>query len=152
MDIDRFTEKFRFLSNFYPAQVIFDNVVFPSTEHAFQAAKTLDLGDRRRIRQSKTYSQAKKLGSKVKLRPGWEGMKYNVMKELLRQKFSRNPLRERLLDTGDAKLVEGNTWGDRIWGVVDGVGANLLGKALMEIRDEIRNINGKRNKKKRRLT
>lgn len=38
---------------------------------------------------------------------------------------------------GDAELIEGNTWGDRIWGVCDGVGENRLGKILMRVRAEM---------------
>ena len=48
-------------------------------------------------------------------------------------------LLERLINTNDKYLEEGNTWGDRIWGTVDGVGANLLGQILMEIREEFKN-------------
>lgn len=39
------------------------------------------------------------------------------------------------------KSYEGNTWGDRVWGTVNGVGANQLGIILMKIRDEIRESN-----------
>ena len=35
------------------------------------------------------------------------------------------------------ELVEGNTWGDKVWGVCDGVGENNLGKTLMRIRDAL---------------
>ena len=42
----------------------------------------------------------------------------------------------RLINTGDAILIEGNTWGDTYWGVCDGVGENRLGKLLMEVREE----------------
>ena len=55
-------------------------------------------------------------------------------------KFTQNPgLLDKLLATGDAELVEGNTWGDQVWGVCDGVGENHLGKTLMRIRSELRN-------------
>ena len=122
--ITRFTEAFEFLSNFYPSRVMLDDVEYPSVEHAFQAAKTLDLADRRRIRICSSPGKAKRMGKTVSLRSGWEQMKYDVMKDLLRQKFARGQLREKLLATGGATLVEGNTWGDKIWGMVDGVGQN----------------------------
>jgi predicted NAD-dependent protein-ADP-ribosyltransferase YbiA (DUF1768 family) len=60
------------------------------------------------------------------------------MRDLLRQKFAHPELRRLLLATGDAELVEGNTWGDRFWGVCAGRGQNHLGRLLMAIRAEIR--------------
>ena len=61
------------------------------------------------------------------------------MRSLLAQKFRLGqPLGLRLIATGDAELVEGNTWGDRYWGVVDGVGENRLGELLMDRRAELR--------------
>ena len=59
-------------------------------------------------------------------------------RQLLRSKFSDPELAEALLATGDAELVEGNTWGDPFWGVYKGKGENMLGRLLMEVRGEIR--------------
>lgn len=59
------------------------------------------------------------------------------MEDLLRQKFSKTPLRRLLLATGEAELIEGNTWGDTYWGVCHGVGQNHLGCLLMKIRGEL---------------
>jgi predicted NAD-dependent protein-ADP-ribosyltransferase YbiA (DUF1768 family) len=57
------------------------------------------------------------------------------MRSLLAQKVPAwHPLAERLMATGDAELIEGNTWGDRYWGVVDGTGENRLDKHLMQRR------------------
>jgi len=62
------------------------------------------------------------------------------METLLREKFSKDPeLRAKLLNTGTSKLVEGNTWGDRFWGVCRGQGENNLGRLLMKVREELRN-------------
>ena len=62
------------------------------------------------------------------------------MKKILYSKFAQNPyLAYGLLATGNEELIEGNTWGDKIWGQVNGEGQNLLGKILMEVREEIRN-------------
>jgi ribA/ribD-fused uncharacterized protein len=62
----------------------------------------------------------------------------------LRLKFTQNPeLRRRLLDTGDAVLVEGNTWHDNYWGTCTfrrcskTKGKNMLGKLLMQVRQEL---------------
>ena len=61
------------------------------------------------------------------------------MKEIVTAKFEQNEdLQQKLLDTGNAYLEEGNTWGDRVWGTVNGAGANNLDKILMEVRENIR--------------
>lgn len=57
------------------------------------------------------------------------------MRELLKQKFAKEPFRTWLLNTGNEQLVEGNTWGDTFWGVCNGKGKNYLGALLMEIRE-----------------
>ena len=63
------------------------------------------------------------------------------MREIVEAKFEQNPqLREMLLATGDAYLEEGNTWGDRTWGTVNGVGANNLGRILMDVREGLRTL------------
>jgi hypothetical protein len=135
-----FFEEYRFLSNFYPAKVEFDGLEYSSTEHAYQAAKTDDPAERRRIRETQKFGEAKRLGKKVKIRPDWEKVKFEVMEDLVRQKFTKHKeLKEKLLETGDQYLEETNTWGDKIWGVCKGVGQNHLGKILMKIRGELRN-------------
>lgn len=124
-----------FLSNFYVAPVIYQGVRFENNEAAFQAAKCPErMNEFRGLNPSK----AKRLGRRVKLRPDWEEVKCDVMYQVCKAKFSQNPdLAQKLIETGDAELVEGNTWGDRIWGVCDGVGENNLGKILMRIRKEL---------------
>jgi len=76
------------------------------------------------------------------LRRDWETVKVAVMRELLRLKFQQPALRERLLATGETRLIEGNKWNDRTWGCVwvktQWVGRNLLGQLLMEVRTEVR--------------
>jgi hypothetical protein len=82
---------------------------------------------------------AKRLGRKVFLRPDWEQVKRQVMADIVEAKFTqKEDLREKLLATGDAYLEEGNDWGDRIWGTVNGQGANMLGIILMETRKKLR--------------
>jgi predicted NAD-dependent protein-ADP-ribosyltransferase YbiA (DUF1768 family) len=71
--------------------------------------------------------------------PDWAEIRDDIMRSLLAQKFRLGePLGQRLMATGDAELIDGNTWGDRYWGVVDGVGQNRLGQLLMERRAELR--------------
>lgn len=141
--IDKFDGAHRFLSNFYPVSVRYDNQFYPSVEHAYQAAKTLDSKERSKIRCCAGPVLAKKLGSTVLLRTGWDStLKIPIMGYLLDQKFLQPVLRKKLKATGDEELIEGNDWGDKFWGqvLIDGKyeGQNQLGKMLMEIRQNIR--------------
>ncbi|MCK5601399.1 NADAR family protein, partial [Candidatus Pacearchaeota archaeon] len=82
--------------------------------------------------------QAKKAGRHLMLRTNWEDVKIDIMANLVRQKFQRHEyLKQNLLETGNAKLIEGNGWGDIFWGMYKGVGKNMLGKILMQVREEI---------------
>jgi ribA/ribD-fused uncharacterized protein len=137
-EISFFRGSYRFLSNFYPVRVRWEGKYYPSIEHAYQAAKAPDEALRGPVRRSKTAGEAKALGRKLPLRRDWESVKFDVMLELLRQKFGHADLAELLLETEDAYLVEGNTWGDREWGVVEGKGKNHLGRLLMQVREELR--------------
>src|SRR5437667_2514871 len=130
--IAEFQGEYRFLSNFYPAEVVYEGISFPTVEHAYQSAKTLDINQRKRIAAIKTPAEAKTEGRKLKLRDDWETAKFEVMQDCVRYKFTHHgELRDKLLATGDKILEEGNTWGDRIWGVYQGQGENHLGKILM---------------------
>ena len=135
--IKEFKDKYRFLSNFYPVKVMFEWIEFPTVEHAFQAAKTTDIGRRKWMALAESPADAKRSGRRLSIRPDWEQIKLKVMEDLVRQKFSKEPLRTQLLETGDAELIEGNEWGDTFWGVCKGRGENWLGKILMMIRDEV---------------
>lgn len=136
--IASFLGPYRWLSNFHPAPVVLDGVTYPTVEHAFQAAKTLDPLERRRMLLQPNPGKVKRLGQRVRKRPDWKAVRLSVMFELLRQKFAHAPLRQALLETGDAVLIEGNVWGDVYWGQCGGVGQNHLGKLLMRVREEVR--------------
>jgi ribA/ribD-fused uncharacterized protein len=133
-----FRDEYDFLSNFYSVEIEYEGVVFPTVEHAFQAAKTLDLDERRKISAVSAPGSAKRMGRRVKLRSDWEQIKVGLMRDLLRIKFSSPDLAKRLLATASAELIEGNTWNDTFWGVCRGRGRNMLGQLLMEIRQEIK--------------
>jgi hypothetical protein len=139
--IDSFEEgPNRFLSNFYPARVEFEGLIYPSSEHAYQSAKTLDL----RLREiftlkDMTAAQSKRLGRAIKSRSDWETDKERVMLACLVSKFSDPQLQGLLLATGEQQLVEGNTWNDTYWGVCRGVGRNRLGELLMQVRAMYKN-------------
>jgi len=135
--IDFFDGPYFFLSNFYASEIEYEGRTYKTVEHAFQAAKALRIEHKIAVQEAAGPGQAKAMGQRVQLRPDWESVKYTVMLNCLRLKFAKDPLRSRLLETGEAELVEGNTWGDRVWGVVDGVGENHLGRLLMQVRREL---------------
>lgn len=136
--IDRFDGKYWFLSNFFPSTVAMGNITFPTVEHAYQAAKTIDREQKLKIAQLATPAQAKRAGKKLEIRLDWESIKLQVMEDCVKHKFTRHPeLRDDLLRTNDDYLEEGNWWGDCFWGVCRGVGENNLGKILMKIRTEL---------------
>lgn len=137
-NITNFSGLYAFLSNFYPANVRYQGINYPSTEHAYQAAKTLDVVERFKISKLHKPSRAKMVGQTVKCRADWEAIKVEVMREILFIKFEDVDFNQALLQTGDVLLVEGNTWGDTFWGVCDGVGWNHLGMLLMEVRKAYR--------------
>ncbi len=136
--IDSFSGAYRFLSNFYPAKVTYGDMEYNTVEHGFVAAKSLDVEIRKQVRGFTHPGDAKHYGRRIALRADWEEVKVDVMFSLLREKFATEPRRQQLLDTGEAELIEGNTWGDRFWGVYNGEGKNMLGKLLMQVRAELR--------------
>lgn len=136
--ITRFEGPYRFLSNFY-------RMPDGSTlEHHYQARKATALTDYDWVMAAPTPAAAKKRGRQITIRPDWELVKRDVMVQVLRTKFEREPYRSMLLATGDAVLMEGNDWHDQYWGSCDcpmhyGVeGQNWLGKLLMQVRGELR--------------
>ena len=143
--IDDFRGAYHFLSNFASAQVVLDGVTYPTLEHAYQAAKTLEPEGREQIRAASTPDLARKMGRKLAMRPDWPEVKVEVMRDLVRQKFEGRPdLHDLLLATGEAELVEGNTWHDNFWGdcrcsrCAATTGLNWLGRLLMEMRERFR--------------
>lgn len=140
MTISKFKGEGKWLSNFEPSVIHYDGVEYPTVEHAYQAAKTLDPAERAAILACKTPGDARRLGQKVTFRTNWELMKVSVMYILVLEKFTRHEhLREKLLATEDHHLIEDSTgWNDRFWGVSDGYGRNHMGRILMDVREELR--------------
>lgn len=140
---------YRFLSNFHSAPVVFEGIRYPSSENAYQAAKSLDPDVRKMFvdyidpltekKVDVTPSQSKKMGREINCRSDWDQVKYKIMFEIVMDKFNRNPeLAEMLMETGDRYLEETNNWGDTCWGVCNGVGTNWLGKILMDVRNQLK--------------
>lgn len=142
--ITEFDGKYAFLSNFYHAPFTYDGIIYPTNEHFFQAMKTLDQEKRKQIAEAKTPGVAKRMGRQVQLREDWEEVKYTAMRVGVERKFDAHPgLAEKLIATGDAILIEGNSWHDNTWGscfcpkCAAIAGKNWLGEILMERRKEL---------------
>lgn len=136
-EIKGFFGPYSFLSNFYPASLYYEGLYYPSAEHAYQAAKSLDEAERKAVLRM-TAAGAKSWGQKVALRSDWEDIKYEVMCSIVFEKYYRNPhLRKLLLNTESKYLEETNHWRDSIWGVnyKTGVGKNWLGKISTRTRE-----------------
>ena len=140
--IDSFAGAHRFLSNFHPSPIQIqlpagEMLIFPTVEHFYQAMKSEHVQDWIDIANLPTPGQTKRAGKKLLIRSDWEHMKLVFMENALRAKFQIPSLREQLQATGNAELIEGNTWGDTFWGMCKGKGQNHLGRLLMKIRGEI---------------
>lgn len=134
--IDKFVGKYHFLSNFFIAPVFYNGRMYLNNEAAFQSVKC---PSRSFEFCSLNPSDAKRLGRMVKLRPDWEDIKDTIMYEVCKAKFSQNrDLLYKLLETDGYELIEGNHWGDTVWGVCNGIGENRLGRILMRVRDELK--------------
>lgn len=135
--INGFNKTNFFLSNFYPERFVLRDISYRSVEHGYQAAKAVNMEERRAIMMARGPAQAKRLGRECECRPNWDANKLITMRELVAAKFQEVRLRDLLLATGKAELIEGNWWGDTYWGVCKGVGENHLGKILMDVREQL---------------
>lgn len=149
-----FFSEHRYLSNFHKCDVLWDGLIWPSSEHAYMASKCENTGycnlSNTTIDGQKTYNgllcrdicsmkchEVKKWGMTVDLKPNWEDIKFNMMYSICLDKFTRNEdIRKKLLGTGNRELIEANNWRDCYWGYDVNLqkGQNNLGKILMTIR------------------
>ena len=143
--ISSFREEYRFLSNFYQHPFEYEGLVYPNAEAAFQAQKCSSDEEKIKYTTQKNPVRAKQMGKKEPNLPAdWDEISYDIMREMLRAKFSVHELAEKLRATGDAYLEEGNHWHDNRWGKCTcekcstKKGLNQLGKILMEIRSELK--------------
>lgn len=139
-------QKYKLLSNWCDTPVTIDGRTFRNAEGAWQSLKT-DKDKEKDLFVGLKGQSARTLGRLLKLREDWDLVKYDLMKEVLYQKFMQNTqAKEVLLSTGDSELIEDTTYYcDNLWGNCDCTrckkitGQNLLGKALMEVREAIKN-------------
>ena len=129
----RFRDEYYFLSNMYPIYIPYKNGLYKCVESAFQMMKCSDDNEKKGFELLNGF-EAKKRGRRVKLRDDWNEIKLDVMRDILEVKFSSPDLKNKLMRVNE-EIVEDNNWGDRYWGRCNGIGKNMLGKLLMEIRD-----------------
>ena len=137
--IDNFKDpKYSFLLNSYPVDV----EKAPTAEHAFQIRK-LDYAEFKDGEYAVLYNkmlnssvrEVRQIARNLDLDSAlWDDDREDIMEEILTLKFKDPVLKQKLLATGTQELVAG---GSKFWGVVDGVGANVLGKLLMGVRKKI---------------
>lgn len=137
-----FKDRYSFLSNFEPCKIVFNGISYLSSEAAFQAQKCTN-NKVRMIFAKLSPPESKVLGRNIIIRPDWEEIKYHVMLNICKEKFSHEPFKSMLIETGDSFLMEGNYWHDNIWGSCfcercKNCGENSLGKILMDIRTALR--------------
>lgn len=130
-------------SNLYKRPVEFEGTIYPTSEHAYQAGKAAKPAVRQWILNAPTPALAAMAAHGLyvwDVVPNWAQIKFERMRSVLRAKFDQHDdLRELLLSTGGARLVEAGTVNNavnRLWGEVDGKGENMLGVMLMELRAE----------------
>ena len=134
--INRFEGLYFYLRNSAYSPITANGIIYPTVEHAFQAAKTSDNEIKAQIARMKSPGQARKRGHQLILPPDWDEVKVDIMYDLLKQKFSTYPdLMELLHSTGKIELIAGNSKDETFWGVCNGKGSNELGKLLMRLRE-----------------
>jgi ribA/ribD-fused uncharacterized protein len=130
-----------FFSNFSPHAIYLKGKNWPTSEHFFQAQKFVGTPIEEKIRLASSPMAAAKMGRDRHhpLRADWEAVKEEIMYEALLAKFTQHPdLRQKLLETGEAELVE-HTSNDHYWADGgDGSGKNRLGYLLMRVRSALR--------------
>lgn len=128
-------------SNFSRHPIELDGKRWPTSEHYFQAQKFAGTEHEEILRTAPTAMQAATMGRDRDrpLRTDWESVKDDVMRKAVLAKFQQHDgLRDVLLSTGDEEIVEATT-GDYYWGCgQNGSGKNMLGRILMEVRQQLR--------------
>ena len=136
----RTSDEYGCFSNFAPFAIELAGKLWPTSEHYFQAQKFAGTEHEEAIRLAKSPMIAARMGRdrSKPFRADWESVKDDIMREAVSAKFSQHPeIREVLLATGKAKIVE-HTEKDSYWGDGgDGSGRNMLGRILMEVREAL---------------
>lgn len=131
-------------SNLYKRPVELDGVTYPTAEHAYQAGKARKPAVRDWLMAAPSPALLAMAAHGLyywDIAPGWSKSKFDRMRRVLLAKFSQHEdLKSALLSTVDATLIECATTDsevNRLWGQVNGVGRNMLGTLLMEVRAQL---------------
>jgi hypothetical protein len=130
--------KYNCFSNFSAYQIEFEGEVYPTSEHAYQAAKFSDKVVKQQIQQARSAQEAFHLGQQPGRRDDWQDVKVSIMESILRNKLDQHSfIQKKLIATGDRQIIEASPvdsfWG---WGPHQD-GENMLGKIWMKLRDEL---------------
>ncbi len=132
-------------SNLYKRSVEFEGESFLTSEHAYQAGKARKPEVKAWLMSAPSPALLAMAAHGLyywDISPGWSTTKFDRMRRILVAKFTQHQdLKELLLGTGNARLVESATVDNevnRLWGEVNGVGKNMLGVLLMEVRQQLR--------------
>ncbi len=144
--ISFFRGKYNFLSNFYPIQFEHNGIIFDNSEQAYQYHKAESDIDKQNVLNIKNPKMVKTYGHNIKMSDikSFDMTKLNVMYDVLYDKFKIPELRQKLLDTGNMEIIEGNMWCDCYYGhcfckkCKEKIKHNNLGKLLMKLRNNIR--------------
>ena len=135
------TGEWGFLSNAAPCNFKLQDRVWSSVEHYYHAQKFLNFAEQESVRLCNTAQEAIQKGTSVgrSYRQDWHRYRLGAMRDAIRAKFTQSEeLKQKLLETGDNELVRDSTH-DVYWGAgAENTGQNMIGKILMEIRDELR--------------
>lgn len=136
--INRFKDEYGFLSNRFAYPFVWEGLRYANAEAAFQSSKCTDITERKVFCNCSADNAVLK-GRDIVPYSGWERERLEIMTSILTAKFEQNQnLMEKLIETGDTLLINGNSKHDMFWGVdlYGWQGENNLGKILMTIRNK----------------
>ena len=134
-------------SNLYRRDITFEGEVFCTSEHAYQAGKARKPSVKKWLMEAPSPALLAMAAHGLyywDVAPGWSTSKFDRMRAVLRAKFTQHEdLKALLVSTADAQLIETATVDykvNRLWGEVNGVGSNMLGNMLMELRSQLSEV------------
>lgn len=136
-----FRGEYNWLSNFFDVKIILDGIEYISVEHAYMSAKSESMEWKSFCSNfTNTAGKVKRESHKIALVPYWDLIKIDVMFECLKQKYSQEPFKTKLLNTKNQRIQEGNHHKDTFWGVdlETNIGKNILGILITEIRENLK--------------
>lgn len=136
-----YPKEFYIFDNFSSFQIEWRGFLWPTSEHAFQAARFMGANDSivGLIKNARSAHDAQKIANEniSQQLSNWSEMEKDIMKEILRAKINQHPyVLKKLIESGTREIIE-DSWRDNHWGWgQDHLGENLLGKIWMELRQD----------------